>query len=131
MTLSQHLTRALQAAGCLQPGCELQAERIAHDLTHPDYIPGGRRVRLEDCTHWRTADPGLRCCLTTGHDIQSGPYFCGKPAVVMSDTGDGHVALCAGHRNRLPYKILKTLEAKHDDPRPSAGRQPDTPELGG
>jgi hypothetical protein len=68
---------------------------IEERITSLDYVPSGKKSPWSDTINWRGAIFG-RCVMIIGNDIQSGPIFCGKPALVMSDVkgGNGVVYLC-------------------------------------
>jgi len=68
-----------------------------------DYIPGGKRADISKLTFRPTPEHGdlFLCGAQTGDDIQSGPYFCGKPADWVSVSPDGIAAVCDRHANRL------------------------------
>jgi len=69
-----------------------------------DYIPNGKPADVSKLTFRPTLERGdlFLCGVQTGDDIQSGPYFCGKPAdwVAVSEDG-GTAAVCDRHRHRL------------------------------
>ncbi len=79
----------LRLEGVLVAGTEELARKLLNNLLGPDYIP---RNPLGDCggakdmTNIRLALPGTRCARAVGNDIQSGPIYCGRPAVVFADS---------------------------------------------
>lgn len=78
-------------------------------MLEDDFIPGGRCVSPRDFINVRgCTDPAARCATRTGHDIQSGPYYCGRPATKTADV-DGHpgavVHFCDDHHNKMKYDI--------------------------
>lgn len=74
-----------------------------------DYIPGGERVTPRDLVNVRDTDePEARCCTQTGNDIQSGPIYCGRPAVKVADVigkPGAIVCFCQGHFKSVEYEI--------------------------
>jgi hypothetical protein len=65
-----------------------------------DFIPGGKRVRLDSLLFRKTTDYEIyRCCQQSAYDIQSGPIYCGDIAEYIAPIEDkGKVALCERHR---------------------------------
>lgn len=112
--MSDHKTRAAHAArylsklGLIAPIRESEAAAALEEVLDEDYIPNGERATAAE--NIRPADPGMRCGVATGRDIQSGPYYCGQPATIMADvprtitpgiTGKARVCACAEHEHVL------------------------------
>ena len=68
-----------------------------------DYIPGGGPVSRPQTLQWRptTELEIFHCCVQTGSDIQSGPYYCGTLADFVATIPGGIVAACEKHHRRL------------------------------
>jgi hypothetical protein len=68
-----------------------------------DYIPGGKPiVDIAALTFRRTQEHEVLLCGTrTGHDIQSGPCYCGAVADWVAVTADGTAAVCDRHANKI------------------------------
>jgi hypothetical protein len=70
-----------------------------------DYIPGGKPVDVQSLTFRRTHEHEVLLCGTrTGHDIQSGPFYCGAVADWFAPVPEGAVAVCDRHAKRLHIK---------------------------
>lgn len=87
--MSDHKTRAAHAArylsklGLIAPIRVSEAAAALEELLNEDYIPNGKRATAVE--NVRPAGPGMRCGVAVGNDIQSGPFYCGRPATVMAD----------------------------------------------
>lgn len=103
--MSDHKTRAAHAArylsklGLIASIRESKVAAALEELLNEDYIPGGEWATAAE--NIRPADPGLRCGVATGRDIQSGPYYCGQPATIMADVPKARACACAEHEHVL------------------------------
>jgi hypothetical protein len=111
--MSDHKTRAAHAArylsklGLVAPIREREAAAALEEVLDEDFIPGGKEATAAE--NVRPADPGMRCGVATGRDIQSGPYYCGRPATLMADApqaaekpgASARVCACAEHEHVL------------------------------
>jgi hypothetical protein len=113
-TRAAHAARYLSKLGLIAPIRESEAAAALEELFDEDFIPGGKEATAAE--NIRPADPGMRCGVATGRDIQSGPYYCGQPATVMADvpksitpgiTGKARVCACAEHEHAL-RSLVKT-----------------------
>jgi len=69
-----------------------------------DFIPNGEWIDISTLEFRRTLpDEVYQCCVRSGHDIQSGPIYCGRVAEWIAFTIKGSVALC-GQRTHVPKK---------------------------
>lgn len=71
-----------------------------------DYIPKGKaltRGQIAQLVFRETTEFEIYHCGTrTGHDIQSGPYYCGAIADFVAPAPDGGlVAICGPHKRRM------------------------------
>lgn len=94
-TVAENIVDRLGDLGVLAPSMRSRSIKEVERLTEPDYIPRGDPV--DTCWNVRPAPAGERCGVRTGEDIQSGPYYCGKPATVIGDTDVGIVCACDHH----------------------------------
>lgn len=80
---------------------------VIEQILTGDYIPGGSRVKFSELRNLRDTDePDHRCCQQTGNDIQSGPIYCGQPAVKVADCIDGSiVCVCKKHAPNLERRM--------------------------
>lgn len=87
-------------------------QEVIEQMLTGDYIPGGGRVRVRDLVNLRDTDePSARCCAQTGNDIQSGPIYCGAPAVKQAaDRNGGVVYVCSRHARQL--EVAMSMEAQ-------------------
>jgi len=85
-----------------------RVNKLLYDFLHGDYIPkatfycGGK----EDMTNVRAAPPGMRCARQIGDDYpQSGPIYCGNPAVLIADSIErpgAYYVVCKRHSGHMP-----------------------------
>jgi hypothetical protein len=67
-----------------------------------DFVPDGERVDIRTLKFRRTgAGEVFQCCAQSGHDVQSGPIYCGDVAEYVALTERGVVGLCQGHARRV------------------------------
>lgn len=119
--VTENVVATLVGQGIIPAGQAEAAKEITEKLTRPDYIPSGETVHDEDLENWQRCPPGHRCGSITGNDIQSGPFYCGKPAESMAFL-KGHperpVFACRGH---TPWKARHDLGfVKEDEDRHNA-----------
>lgn len=89
-------------------------KEMAKGLKEP-FMPNGNWVEIRELT-FRKTNPNevFRCCVQTGFDPQSGPFFCGEIAELVADVIKdnvmiGKVALC-NHRGHKPPPGVKITE---------------------
>jgi len=100
MNLAEHVAIALAARGLVTKSNVNRAAKVIEELTDPDYIPNGKPVTSVD-SEIEPAPIEARCGVKTGNDVQSGPYFCGEPAIVGFRSGEGYACACAKHESAL------------------------------
>jgi len=96
---ARNVVRRLADLGAIAPGSTERLTDEVHAMIRGDYIPGGKTAT--SATNIRPAAAGHRCGVSTGEDVQSGPFYCGKPATLTGDSEGGVVCACAGHESAL------------------------------
>lgn len=86
-------------------------KEVAKKLLKRDFIPGGEPVDIRTLKFRKTKEHEVyRCCAPTGHDPQSGPYYCGEVAeLVAFIEKDGRIVSVVGVCNRqhkLPDGVI-------------------------
>ena len=77
-----------------------EAKRLVEEMR--DYVPKGKPVDVTKLTFRRTREYEILLCGTrTGHDIQSGPYYCGAVADWVAATSGGLTAVCDKHGRKI------------------------------
>ena len=80
----------------------------AKNLLPSDFVPGGKQLTSEELRNLKfrrtTENEIFQCCVITGEDIQSGPYFCGQIAEFVAFSSDSMVALCGENGHVPPRK---------------------------
>ena len=77
-----------------------EAKKLAEQMR--DYIPGGKPVDVVSLTFRRTYDHEVLLCGTrTGHDIQSGPFYCGAIADWAAEANGGVAPICDRHARKI------------------------------
>lgn len=106
MTNGQNIAQLLNRKGIISDADVAEAIKVIDDFTKPDYIPeSSARFRASKVTNVRPSPGGYRCSCVTGHDVQSGPFYCGEPATLIADSSVegvvGVVAVCKRHEEYL------------------------------
>ena len=90
-------------------------KQTARELLKGDFIPDGKPVDIRGLKFRRTRDDEvLQCCMPTGYDPQSGPFYCGDIAELVAFVEEdgqvvGSVALC-NRRHNLPKGVIVSRE---------------------
>lgn len=82
----------------------LFSKENARKLLRGDFIPGDGRVKDTKNLKWRkTEDFEVhQCCIVVGHDIQSGPGYCGGIADWIAETKPGmYMSVCNRHKKLI------------------------------
>lgn len=96
MTQAEQVARCLRESGLVAD--EQEVRKVVDGLLKPDYIPNGGPVREIESEIF-PAPSWTRCGCATGNDIQSGPIYCGDPAVVCFKSNGGLACACKRHES--------------------------------
>lgn len=96
---ARNVVRRLADLGEIVPGSTERLTDEVHAMIRDDYIPGGKTAT--SATNIRPSPAGHRCGVSTGEDVQSGPFYCGEPATLMGDFEGGVACACARHESAL------------------------------
>lgn len=86
-------------------------------LLDRDFVPKDKPGALKDVWVFEKTDHPLhRCTAITGHDCQSGPYYCGEPATVVGRIRGGNDVLFCPKHFRATRKDMGPQVAPADMP---------------